>query len=234
MTEVEQIKHLLGLCTEEQRREIFNLLRAEFPIHAIESKLNAQAEIILEAIDRASDLTLRGIRGVIAEAAFEINVVRNLVGWRDIPLDRDYSYDFLLEDEKGQVKVQVKMQRLTAHRPMMANEGYAYLPSDMYVVETQRTRGGVNPGTNEDTRPYRFGEFDILAVSMHPSTKNWAAFMYTVARWLVARPENDNQLLKYQPVAITPNGEWTANFQTCVEWLRSGEEKKVWARPIVK
>ena len=28
------------------------------------------------------------------------------------------------------------------------------------------------------TRPYRFGEFDILAVSMHPSTNDWNRFMY--------------------------------------------------------
>lgn len=40
----------------------------------------------------------------------------------------------------------------------------------MYVVETPRTRGGKDLTSGEDTRPYRYGEFDILAVSMHPST----------------------------------------------------------------
>jgi hypothetical protein len=228
MTEVEQVKYLLSLCTEEQRRQVFEYLRAEFPIHPIEAKLNAQAEIILEAIDRASDLTLRGVRGVIAEAAFEINVVKNLVGWRDITPQGDYPYDFLLEDEIGRVGVQVKMQRQKAHRPMMANEGYRYLPSDMYVVETQRTRGGLNTATQEDTRPYRFGEFDILAVSMHPSTNNWAAFMYTVADWLIGRPENDNYLLKFQPVSMASGTEWTDDFETCVGWFRSKVKRKIW------
>lgn len=228
MTEVEQIKYLLTLCTEEKRREIFEYLRAEFPIHPIEAKLNTQAEIILEAIDRAGDLTLRGIRGVIAEAAFEINVVNTLNDWQDITPDGDFAYDFLLQDSIGQVHVQVKMQRQKAHRPMTANEGYRYLPSDMYVVETQRTRGGINPSTKEDTRPYRFGEFDILAVSMHPSTNRWESFMYTVADWLIARPENENYLLKFQPVAKFPSTEWTDDFETCVAWFRSKEKKKIW------
>ena len=102
----------------------------------------------------------------------------------------------------------------------------------MYVVETQRTRGGKDATTQEDTRPYRFGEFDILAVSMHPSTNNWADFMYTVADWLVARPENSNLLLKFQPVARTPNDVWTDSFETCVAWFCSKERRKIWTRPL--
>ena len=84
--------------TESQRREIFGYLRREFPIHPLEAKLNTRAEVILEAIDRASDLTLRGIRGVIAEAAFKQNVVASLHGWRNETLEGDLSYDFLLKD----------------------------------------------------------------------------------------------------------------------------------------
>src|SRR5208283_5137644 len=101
MTPIEQIKELLSRCSVAQRREIFEYLRAEFPIHPIEEKLYAQAEIILEAIDRASDLTLRGIRGVIAEASFEINVVNKLVGWENITPEGDLPYDFLLKDAVG-------------------------------------------------------------------------------------------------------------------------------------
>ena len=171
---------------------------------------------------------------MIAEAAFEINVVKNLSDWRDVTPEGDSPYDFLLEDAIGQVKVQVKMQRLKAHRPMMANEGYAYLPADMYVVETQRTRGGKDATTQQDTRPYRFREFDVLAVSMHPSTNNWEDFMFTVADWLVARPENSNLLLKFQPVARTPNNVWTDSFETCVAWLRSSEMRKIWTPPTAQ
>ena len=228
---VNEIKRLLETCTESQRREIFGYLRREFPIHPLEAKLNTQAEVILEAIDRASDLTLRGIRGVIAEAAFKQNVVASLRGWRNETLGGDLSYDFLLRDSKGGVRIQVKMQRLKGHRPMLANQGYKNLPADMYVVETQRTRGGTDPRTKESTRPYRFGEFDILAVSMHPSTNNWSAFMYTVSDWLIPRPEDANLMLKFQPVSKIPDVNWTDSFNQCVKWLRSGEKKQIWRLP---
>ena len=69
-------------------------------------------------------MTLRGIRGVIAEASFEINVVRKLVGWENITPAGDFPYDFLLKDSHGSVRVQVKMQRLKDHIPMTANQAY--------------------------------------------------------------------------------------------------------------
>lgn len=127
------------------------------------------------------------------------------------------------------MRVQVKMQRSKEHKPMMARQAYQFLPADMFVVETQRTRGGKDPKTSEDTRPYRYGEFDILAVSMHPSTNSWATFMYTVADWLLPRPENTQLILKFQPVAIRPNSSWTDRFETCVQWLRSGERRHLLA-----
>jgi hypothetical protein len=223
--EVDQIKQLLMSCNADQRHEIFRLLRQEFPIHPIEKNLNISAEVILEAISRASDLTMRGVRGVIAEAAFETYIASKLDGWDNVGLLDDYAYDFLLEDLIGEIRVQVKMQRQKEHRPMMANEAYRYLPNNMYVVETQRTRGGQR--NNEDTRPYRFGEFDILAVSMHPSTNNWDSFMYTVQRWLLPRPENPSLLLKFQPVSLTPNDVWTNDFRECISWFRLGGDKRV-------
>ena len=223
-----EAKRILDACSEAQKREIFEYLRREFPIHPLEAKLNARAELILEAIDRASDLTLRGMRGVIAEAAFKLNVIASLRGWREKTLKGDFSYDFLLGDSTGDVRIQVKMQRLKDHRPMMANQGYKYLPTDMYVVETQRTRGGIDPQTKQQTRPYRFGEFDILAVSMHPSTNDWSAFRYTVCDWLIPRPEDTKLMLKFQPVAKTPDLNWTDDFNQCVSWLRSGQKKRIW------
>lgn len=227
MSEVDDIKLLLKRCNQAQRREIFDMLRVEFPIHALETKLNIPAEAILEAIDRASDLTLRGVRGVIAEIAFKLNVADKLKGWESDELQGDFPYDFLLRDRLGAVRVQVKMQRLKSGVPMMASQGYKRLPTDMYVVETQRTRGGKDPKTGEDTRPYRFGEFDVLAVSMHPSTRKWSSFMYTVAEWLLPRPENKALMLKFQPVARTPAGAWTDSVETCIGWFRSNEEKTI-------
>jgi len=234
MTIVEQIQHLLSQCSEEQRREVFELLRAQFPIHALEAQWNTTAEIILDAITRSSDLTQRGVRGVIAEAAFKYNVIAALKGWTSEELRENYPYDFLLTDAVGQVRVQVKMQRLKNHIPMTANQGYRFLPGDMFVVETQRTRGGTDPQTHEDTRPYRFGEFDILAVSMHPSTNNWSTFMYTVGDWLLARPGNPNLTLKFQPVPRIPNDVWTDQFTTVVGWFRSRARKKIVNLPASK
>jgi hypothetical protein len=156
--------------------------------------------------------------------------VAPLRGWRDETPEGDFPYDFLLRDSIGAARTQVKMQRLKDRRPMMASQGYKYLPADMYVVETQRTRGGIDPQTKRQTRPYRFGEFDILAVSMHPSTNDWSIFMYTVSDWLIPRPEEADLMLKFQPVSKIADLNWTDDFNQCVAWFRSQEKKQIWGR----
>ncbi len=125
--------------------------------------------------------------------------------------------------------IQVKMQRQKEHRPMMANKALEILPAGSYVVETQRTRGGKDLRTGENTRPYRFGEFDILAVSLHPSTNDWKSFRYAVARWLIPMPKKKSLILKFQPVAPEPNEVWTDDLQTCIGWLRSGIKKTIYS-----
>lgn len=229
MSETDEIKRLLLLSTPAQRQEIFSYLRKEFPIHPLEAKLNTEAEIILEAIERSAGLTLRMIRGVIAEAAFEIDVVLRLSAWSNVTPSGDLPYDFRLDDGVGAVRVQVKLQGSLAHRPMMANQAYRFLPADMFVVETQRTRKGSDP-TGGSTRPYRFGEFDVLAVAMHPSTNKWDTFMYTVADWLLPALDNPSNLLKFQPVAPTPNDDWTDDFFEVVNWFRSATKKTICGR----
>lgn len=219
MTKKDEVMRLLEACTEEERLEIFQYLRKTIPIHAIEAKLNTQAEVILEAIDRASDLTLRGIRGIIAEAAFLVEVLGKLKGWKDVTPPGDAAYDFLIEDAIGRVSIQVKMQRSETGKPKMR--------TGKYVVETQRTRGGKDAATGLDTRPYRFGEFDILAVSMHPSTNDWNTFMYSVGSWLRPRSSAREILEVLQPISATPNEDWTNNLSTCIEWLRSGTKKTI-------
>lgn len=226
MSEIEQVEDLLRRCTPAQRQEIFRHLREEFPIHPLEAQLNTEAEIILEAIQRSGGLTLRMMRGVIAEAAFEIEVVEKLRGWSNVTPPGDLPYDFLLDDGHGGVRVQVKLQRSVAHRPMLASEAYRSLPADMYVVETQRTRRG-SDRVGGTTRPYRFDEFDLLAVAMHPSTNEWDTFMYTVADWLFPGRTDPSELLKFQPVATSPTEDWTDDFSTAVEWLRSGEKRTI-------
>jgi hypothetical protein len=231
MTQFDQLRRLLEQSDDSQRREIFGWLRAEFPIHRLEQEFGAPAEVILEAILRSSDLTKRGIRGIIAEAAFDIYVLSKLEGWRFLAVTGDPPYDSLIEDADGQVRIQVKMQRLRKHEPMRARQGYRVLPADMFVVETQRTRGGKDPLTKEDTRPYRFGEFDILAVSLHPSTGDWSQFLYTVANWLIPQHANPKLILKFQPLPMQPEGNWTNDLLTVITWFRSKVKRQIWEAP---
>ena len=97
----------------------------------------------------------------------------------------------------------------------------------MYVVETQKTRAGIDRRTGSSTRPYRFEEFDVLAVAMHPSTNRWDTFMYTVANWLLPRPEEPSEILKFQPVPVAPNRDWTDTFETAAKWFRSQRQKTI-------
>lgn len=218
MTKKDEVMALLEQCSQEERREIFNHLRKEFQIHPLETDLNTQAEVILEAMARSSDLTMRGIRGIIAEAAFLVDVLQRLEGWKIGELAGDAPYDFLIEDAAGSVSIQVKMQR--------RERGIPLVRADKFVVETQRTRTGRN-AAGAATRPYRFGEFDILAVSLHPSTNNWTDFVYTVGTWLRPRSGDANLLEVFQPIPREPNEDWTDSLETSVEWLRSGTRRTI-------
>lgn len=209
----------------ETREEIFKSLRGEFEIHSLEREFNAPAEVILEAISRGSDLTKRGVRGIIAEASFKVEVLDSFLGWDNITPPGDHAYDFMIADSLGSVGIQVKMQRKKEGRPMWACEGYRDLSADKYVVETQKTRGGKKG--EENTRPYRFGEFDILAVSMQPSTNDWSQFRYTVASWLLPDPKDPLCIRKFQPVPHFDNDEWTSSLEECISWFRSGEQKTI-------
>src|SRR5688572_20260858 len=123
--QVEEIKELLAACTPAQREIIFKELRREFNIHPLEAKLVTQAEIILEAINKDDKgLIFRMMRGVIAEAAFHIEVISKLENWTDVTPEGDLPYDYLLRDENGEVSVQVKLQRSKDFKPMFANEAY--------------------------------------------------------------------------------------------------------------
>lgn len=232
--DLKKISDLLGQCSYDERREMLRVLRQEFPIHELERKLNISAEVILEAIDRSSDLTLRGVRGVIAEAAFKEYILIPLAqkGWKDLPIGGNPSFDFLVGTSSGiEVRIQVKMQRKKDQLPMRAiaaNKKLFAGAADMWVVETQKTRGGKD-SEGKATRPYRFGEFDIIAVSLHPSSNDWTKFRYTVATWLIPDPTDGGLIFKFQPVAMSANDDWTDSLETCVGWLESGRIKTILA-----
>ena len=109
---------------------------------------------------------------------------------------------------------------------MKANEAYRRFSNELYVVETQKTRGGKD-ADGRDTRPYGFHEFDIIAVCMQPSTGEWSTFRYSLSRWLLPRDDDKLKMLKFQPVSIEPNHFWTGNFETVVKWYRSGVKKTI-------
>jgi hypothetical protein len=218
MTKKDDVLKLLEKCSRKERREIFTHLRKEFPIHQLEADLNTTAEVILEAVARSPDLTQRGVRGIIAEAVFLVKVLQKLRGWSVVDFVISGSYDFLIEDKVGRVSIQVKTQRRLRGSP--------YVRRGRFVVETQRTRSG-RDASGGATRPYRFGDFDILAVCMHSSTGDWTKFMYTVGPWLVPRPDERNLIAVLQPVPIRPNDDWTDNLEQSIAWLRSGKRKTI-------
>lgn len=216
MSALDEIKVLLEKCDERDRREIFALLRQTIPVHPFEASINARAEVILEALARAPDLTIRGIRGIIGEATFAIEVAGKLEGWKDVTPPGNHSYDTALADKTGTVRVQVKMQRRVKFKPLI-RDGAG-------IIEVQRTRTGTKGG--KATRPYHFGEFDILAACMEPSHGKWNSFLYIPGRWLLPRPEERKLIKIMQPVPLEPDTVWTADFNEAVKRLRGGKPRE--------
>ena len=216
---LESIRQVLDRMTREDLQNLLVLLRGEYEltIHPMEREWGTTAEAILEAIYSAPDLTQRGVRGILAEATFRTTVVpTQLREWTSIPLVGDLSYDLLLRSTGGvSIKVQVKNQRREAGRPKIDRKLTLDIGSSVYVVETQRTRNGrksASGDVTQATRPYHFGEFDVLAVCMHASTSIWSDFIYCPTLSLPAR-NNDPSLLKVmQPIFPDGMRGWTRDF----------------------
>lgn len=228
MRRVDEVLGLIETLRETERQEVLKELRSKYPIHPLESRLRASAETILEAIARSSALTIRGIEGIIAESAFFVDVMPHLRDFTNREFTGDQAYDYLLEDSKGVVRVQVKMQRRKEGRPLRANEvkkarGWS---AEYFVAETQRTRSG-RSASGAGTRPYRFESFDILAVSLGASTGSWSDFLYVPERWLIPDDRDTSCLLVYQPVPPSRTDYWTDDFVECVERFRSGEARRI-------
>ncbi len=215
---LQEIKRLIDQCGDQQCQDILRYVRQRVDIHPLEKQLNCSAEIILESIARAADITIRGIRGIITEVAFKQGILDKLTTWQDITPVGELPYDFLLTDGKRQVSIQVKMQRKEKGVVKLTKSG-------KWVAETQRTRNGTKGG--EKTRPYKFGEFDILAVSLQPAKGSWNRFMYTVGSWLIPRPHDDTLVKVMQPVSMVPDDDWTDNLETCISWHFSGVKNTI-------
>jgi hypothetical protein len=224
----DDVMEFLRGCTPQERRQIADHLRQLEPAHQPERDWNISASDILDAIASGSDLIQRGIRGVIADKAFyryALPVLQD-AGWRIEPINGDRAYDADLRRGTTAVTVQVKMQRRSGGVPMTAKSRFFTKGTDFWVVETQKTRAGLD-SQGQSTRPYRFGEFDILAVNLHPSSGDWSKFLYTVSNWLIPDPQTPGNINKYQRVAKSPNDEWTDKFETVVDWLKSGRSHTI-------
>lgn len=225
----DEICRLIDTLSEEERHVVLNYLRQCLPPHPLEQQWGTTADTILRAIARASDLTMRGVRGILAEATFEDVILPSVesTGWKSIRVEADQTYDFILEKDAARVRIQVKLQRTEAGMPKeysARRRASLNCPSGlMHVVEVQKTRSGLKQG--KKTRPYRFGDFDILAVNLHPSTGDWKRFMYTVGNWLLPRPQEQTMIEIFQPVPTGPDGYWTDDLAHCIKWFLAGERK---------
>lgn len=213
------IRDLLTQCSEEEQETLFRELRQRHIIHEFERIIGAPAEMILEAVHRAPELTRRMLRGVIADAAFRTFVVPTVEaqGWHDVTPEGNFAFDYMMECARDRVSIQVKLQRSQRGEPVVKDGARFGFAGEVFMTETQKTRTG-NDGEGEKTRPYRYGEFDVLAVSMQPSTGRWDRYMYTLGRWLLPG-KGDNEMATMQPVAKSPNEFWTDDFATAAEWF---------------
>jgi hypothetical protein len=221
----EILRKLAGLSADE-RRAVLEALRKELPLHALEQEWNAPAEVILEALHRASELTKRMFRGVLGEAACKVEIIDRLSGWRDVTPPGNHPFDFQINKGRASVTIQSKLLRSQGGQPFPANKAAGLSDPTQFVVETQKTRAGKD-AIGASTRPYRFGEFDILAVSMYPLTKNWKQFMFVPGRWLIPRIINPALITIYQPVPSAPNSDWTDDLEECIRRLEGGVQKTI-------
>jgi hypothetical protein len=235
---IDEIKRLINDLREHEQHALYTYLRTRVAPHPLETKWGLTADVILGAINRAPDLTQRGIRGVIAEAVFESEVLPLLTAWESQKLEGDLPYDFKLKERGGEtaITVQVKLQRSERGAP---KRGTGSIPKEFFIVEVQKTRSGVRtvkpasePGAVVEeveiqTRPYSLGDFDILAVNMHPSTNDWSRFMYTVGNWLILRKANAKLIEIMQPVSEKRSQYWTDNLEECIAWLKTGEKRSI-------
>lgn len=219
----EDLVAALAECSETEKQRLFEILRQELARdrasrHELEREFDIGAERILDAIKRGSDLTKRGVRGVIAETVFATEVAPNTPGWEVSEPTGDEPYDVVMMRGTGRVRIQVKMQRKEKGEPLVRSASPRG-PKDHYVVEVQRTRSG--KGTDgEATRPYKFGEFDLLAVCMQPSSQKWQSFLYIPANALTPRPNAPDLIGIMQLVPAFPASEsavWTSDLPTALE-----------------
>lgn len=184
--------------------------------------------MVLEALARAGELTQRMFKGILAEAACKVEVIDKLTGWDDVTPPGMHAFDFVVRRGADRVTIQTKLQRKQGGKPFMYRvPGQGRKATQLYVVETQKSRRGSHRSSGANTRPYRFSEFDILAVCMEPVTGDWSQFRFTLSRWLHPRLGSQELIAVYQPVSLQANSDWTDSLAIAIDWWRSGQTKTI-------
>ncbi|MDO7886466.1 hypothetical protein [Hymenobacter cheonanensis] len=221
-----RVRRILATLTPDEQLGLYRELKLMHGAHPMEAVLNLTSDEVLSALQKMKlqdGMPWRMLRGSLADLLFEVIVLPTLSGWDDVAFVGDLPYDYKLRNAaEEEVTIQIKLQRSAKNGPSVFNKKTG---KNMFSVETQRTRGGTVDGVK--TRPYRFGEFDILAVCMYPSTGRWDTYLYTVEKWLVPHATETNALATFQPVAQRPNADWTDSLEQAIAWLKSRQQKTI-------
>jgi hypothetical protein len=171
------VKEFIDQCSEKERKALFEYLRRRLPRHPLEEQWDIDAETILTAIYRSPDLTQRGVRGILAEAVFERDILPSVekLGWHVLPVSiSDPPYDFILESEGQRVTIQVKLQRTekanrSGTNPKVTPESFTSL---RYRRLGQERRGRVNPQEHTPPVTSQLGHTDSATSPFLRSTCN--------------------------------------------------------------
>ena len=210
----------LERISDAAREEVFRWLLARHPVHPLEAELGADAEVILEAISRSADISKRGVRGLLAEAFFKLHLLDPDPTLEDVTSGEHAGYDFLIRRAGRDWRCEVKLARLEKGKlKTPSKRALKSLPAGRYAVaEVWRTRSGKDKD-GEKTRPYRFDEFDLLAVSLHPATGEWREFAFIPAAGLQAWPNDATRIGRYQPVSLDGSAGWRSHLHECLDLL---------------
>jgi len=166
----ESVKALIDGLAPKELHSLASYLRSKLPRHPLEEKWHISYELILDAIFRSQDIVQRGVRGVIAEAVFDANVLPTINGWRSVPPVGDLPYDFKIrrDTDQREVTIQLKLQRKESGLPLSRKR----FGPNTFIVEVQKTRTGIKRRKTADrispeaapvkTRPYQFGISTLL------------------------------------------------------------------------
>jgi hypothetical protein len=95
----------------------------------------------------------------------------------------------------------------------------------MFKVETQKTRTGKKQG--KKTRPYRVGDFDLLAVNMRASCGDWRRFLFVPASALLVKTDAPDEFQTMQPVPPEPDEFWTDDINLALKRVIDGVDGKI-------